>query len=215
MNKDDFGELLKVLRKQHKMTQADLADKLNVTTASVSKWETGKNLPNNDIQDKLCLFFNLSHNELHNPAIVLSHLSQTVEAASEKEPAIKPLQKFFMKKTHIIIFSIAVLLTVAATAVILFLLHRQNIPDSLSFYYVDTRYCFDDYTGEEVFECSCVYFGVFTPENFAVFSENIREEWLADSSLRPDVNVLKLSFYKDKQDALAWKTTQDSIYIFR
>lgn len=36
-----FGDNLKKLRKTKKLSQEDLAEKLNVSRQSVSKWETG------------------------------------------------------------------------------------------------------------------------------------------------------------------------------
>ena len=52
-----FGTRLKELRKQKKITQQELADILNVDRTSVGKWETDKNLANNDILNSLCSFF--------------------------------------------------------------------------------------------------------------------------------------------------------------
>ena len=40
-----FGDNLKKLRKTKKLSQEDLAEKLNVSRQSVSKWETGDAYP--------------------------------------------------------------------------------------------------------------------------------------------------------------------------
>ena len=40
-----FGDNLKSIRKSKKMSQEDLAEKVNVSRQSVSKWETGETLP--------------------------------------------------------------------------------------------------------------------------------------------------------------------------
>ena len=40
-----FGENLKIIRKNKKMSQEELAEKLNVSRQSVSKWETGESYP--------------------------------------------------------------------------------------------------------------------------------------------------------------------------
>ena len=39
--KSNFGDNLRNLRKSKKLSQEDLAEKMNVSRQSVSKWETG------------------------------------------------------------------------------------------------------------------------------------------------------------------------------
>lgn len=46
------------------MTQAQLAEKLNITDRAVSKWETGKSMPDCAIMLQLCNELNISVNEL-------------------------------------------------------------------------------------------------------------------------------------------------------
>lgn len=45
MNYDEFKKLIKYLRIANEMTQADLAEKLNVSPSTVAKWEQGQNIP--------------------------------------------------------------------------------------------------------------------------------------------------------------------------
>ena len=40
-----FNENLKYLRKEEKMTQENLAERLNVSRQTVTKWESGQSLP--------------------------------------------------------------------------------------------------------------------------------------------------------------------------
>ncbi|EMF0566563.1 helix-turn-helix transcriptional regulator, partial [Enterococcus hirae] len=44
----EFGKLLKQERKKMNLTQADLAEQLNVSRSAISNWEIGRNYP--DIQ---------------------------------------------------------------------------------------------------------------------------------------------------------------------
>lgn len=44
----EFGKKISELRNQRKLTQAELAEKLSVSTQAVSKWETGNGFP--DVQ---------------------------------------------------------------------------------------------------------------------------------------------------------------------
>ena len=45
MNTEKFAEFLRERRKELGLTQEQLAEKLFVSTAAVSKWERGKSLP--------------------------------------------------------------------------------------------------------------------------------------------------------------------------
>lgn len=45
MDQNQIGEYIKKLRKDNNLTQKELADKLNVTYQAVSKWETGRSIP--------------------------------------------------------------------------------------------------------------------------------------------------------------------------
>ena len=45
MNQIKIGEFLKELRKEKGLTQEQLAEQFNVSRRSVSRWETGSNMP--------------------------------------------------------------------------------------------------------------------------------------------------------------------------
>ena len=54
MDQQKIGEFLKTLRKDKKLTQEELADKMNVSRRTVSRWETGSNLPDLSILYLVC-----------------------------------------------------------------------------------------------------------------------------------------------------------------
>lgn len=60
----EFNEKLQHLRKQHNMTQEQLAEKLYVTRAAVSKWESGKGYPNIESLKAISSLFAISIDEL-------------------------------------------------------------------------------------------------------------------------------------------------------
>jgi len=124
MDRDNFGEFLKSLRKQHHMTQTELAELLNVTTASVSKWETGKNLPSYDILDKICELFHLSHNELHNPAFAFSNSNsnEDIEIASPEEVPPSTQIKPFGNRSKMLLVALGSFIAGIAITCLLFLL---------------------------------------------------------------------------------------------
>lgn len=65
-----FGENLKVLRKSRKISQEQLAEKVNVSRQSVSKWETGDAYPEMNNILELCKIFHCHINDLVNDSII-------------------------------------------------------------------------------------------------------------------------------------------------
>ncbi|WP_126990601.1 helix-turn-helix domain-containing protein [Candidatus Kurthia intestinigallinarum] len=55
-----LGDRLKKLRKEKKLTQQDLASKINVTHVSISGYESGRRSPDTDTLQKLADYFEVS-----------------------------------------------------------------------------------------------------------------------------------------------------------
>lgn len=64
MDQNEFGKLIKEIRKKNNLTQKDLADKYNVTYQAVSKWENGKNMPDVSLIKEISKDFNVSMDDL-------------------------------------------------------------------------------------------------------------------------------------------------------
>lgn len=64
MNQLKIGKFIAKCRKMKNMTQADLAEKLNITDRAISKWETGKGMPDSSIMLDLCDELSITVNEL-------------------------------------------------------------------------------------------------------------------------------------------------------
>lgn len=64
MNQIDIGKFIAGCRKEKGLTQAQLAEKLNITDRAVSKWETGKCMPDSSIMLELCNILGVTVNEL-------------------------------------------------------------------------------------------------------------------------------------------------------
>lgn len=54
MDQIKIGKFIAQCRKEQNLTQALLAEKLGISDRAVSKWETGKNLPDASIMPELC-----------------------------------------------------------------------------------------------------------------------------------------------------------------
>ena len=64
MNQEKIGKFIKTLRKEKKLTQSELATKLEVTDKSISNWENGKNMPDLSLFKPLCEILGITINDL-------------------------------------------------------------------------------------------------------------------------------------------------------
>ncbi len=61
-----IGKFISERRKLQNLTQSQLAEKLNITDRAISKWETGRSLPDASIMIELCNILEISVNDLLN-----------------------------------------------------------------------------------------------------------------------------------------------------
>ncbi len=64
MNQEHIGKYIAKLRKEKKITQEELAEKLGVSSKSISRWETGRNMPDLSLITPLCKELGTTINEL-------------------------------------------------------------------------------------------------------------------------------------------------------
>ncbi len=70
MEQVKIGKFIAECRKNKNLTQAQLAEKLNITDRAISKWETGKGMPDSSIMLDLCNELDISVNELLSGEII-------------------------------------------------------------------------------------------------------------------------------------------------
>ena len=63
MDQVKIGKYIAECRKKQNLTQMQLAEKFNITDRAVSKWETGKTLPDSAIMLDLCEVLGISVND--------------------------------------------------------------------------------------------------------------------------------------------------------
>ena len=64
MDLEKIGKFIVKKRQEHGLTQEALADKLDLSSRAISKWERGICLPDANNMAKLCELFKISYNEL-------------------------------------------------------------------------------------------------------------------------------------------------------
>lgn len=97
MDQVKIGRFIAQRRKENNMTQMQLAEKLGITDRAVSKWETGKSLPDVAIMPELCGLLNITINDLFNGEVVVMENYKEkseqllIEMAKQKEQTDKQL----------------------------------------------------------------------------------------------------------------------------
>ena len=70
MDQIKIGKFIAERRKKLNLTQMQLAEKLNITDRAISKWETGKSLPDSSIMPELCGILQITINDLLSGEVV-------------------------------------------------------------------------------------------------------------------------------------------------
>ena len=97
MNQIKIGRFIAERRKEQKLTQMQLAEKLGITDRAVSKWETGKSLPDASIMLELCGLLKITVNDLLSGEVVSMNNynekseNNLLEMIKQKEQADKRL----------------------------------------------------------------------------------------------------------------------------
>ena len=99
MDQIKIGKFIAERRKNANMTQMQLAEKLGITDRAVSKWETGKAMPDSSVMLELCKILKITVNDLlSGEVIAVDNYSKELEnrlleMIRQKEEADKRLLK--------------------------------------------------------------------------------------------------------------------------
>lgn len=117
MNQEKIGKFIAKCRKEKSFTQSELADKLNISNKAISKWETGRGMPDASIMLELCAYLGITVNELlsgeklEEGEYKEKANENIINIAKESEKNKKVKNKIIIVLTIIIIFSILLLIT--------------------------------------------------------------------------------------------------------
>lgn len=101
MDQIKIGEFLKELRKEKGLTQEQLAEQFNISRRSVSRWETGKNMPDISLLVEIAEFYDTSIPEIINGERKSEKMNEEVKevaetmsnyAGAEKESIVKNIR---------------------------------------------------------------------------------------------------------------------------
>ena len=133
-----FGDNLRKIRKSKKMSQEQLAEKMNVTRQSVSKWENGESYPEMNNIFELCKVFNCKLNELVYPDMSdISSLDEeivmnVVKFNEKKQKEVKTLSNIIamIGKIGSIVLKVAIPFIIIAMLIVPYIISNLEIKEN-------------------------------------------------------------------------------------
>lgn len=131
MEQIKIGKFIASCRKEQGMTQAVLAEKLGISDRAVSKWETGKSMPDSGIMLELCELLKINVNEL------LSGEHITMEDYNAKSEKViiglkseneKYAERLLRSEAYIVVVGVVASLAMIIAGTIIALKNGENDP---------------------------------------------------------------------------------------
>ncbi len=122
MDQSKRGAFLKTLRKEKELTQEQLAEKLNVSNRSISRWETGNTLPDISILIELSEFYEVDIKEIidgeRKSEIMNEETKETLVKVAEYAQEDKKVQYYKMRKViGCVLIALGAFLAISALAI--------------------------------------------------------------------------------------------------
>ena len=121
MDQEKIGKFIAACRKEKGLTQAALAEQLGITDRAVSKWETGKSLPDSSIMIDLCELLSINVNDLLKGERVMTDNLNKVS-----EELILSLKEQAVQESYALLLMIIVVKVAAAELSMLIYLKNQG-----------------------------------------------------------------------------------------
>lgn len=114
-----IGLFLKELRKEKQITQEELAEKLGVSNRTVSRWETGSNMPDFDVLIELSDFYDVEIREILE--------GKKIEENSNSKEELLLIADYNNKEKNKLTFMIRILFLVGLISMVVYLfIHNIN-----------------------------------------------------------------------------------------
>ena len=205
MNQQKVGELIKKLRKDNHLTQAEFAEKYGITYQAVSNWEHGKNLPDIALLKQIADDFNVSIDEL---------------LGSEKKP-LKKDNKYLI---------IGVIIAVALIILFIIYLNKHNDfefktlsancsnfkisgsisynKDKTSIYINNINYC-DTSNEKEYVKIECILYEKYNNIEKQISTSNYQ----SDTKIKLEEYLKNVEFTIDNYERICKMYTSDNLYL--
>lgn len=129
MDQVKIGKFISELRREKGLTQEQLAEKLGVTQKSVSRWETGKNMPDLSLLLPLSLELDISVSDLlegEKISVEIKNVDEAINQIINYSVGLKRHQIFNSKDVDFITGAIVVLIIILL--IVSGFVNKQTIP---------------------------------------------------------------------------------------
>ena len=116
MDQIKIGSFLKALRNEKGLTQEHLAEVVNVSRRSVSRWETGSNLPDLDVLMELADYYNVELRELLDGERKSEQMDQVLKETALKVAEYSNEEKKRITTTVLVYLTIGIVALGVSTA---------------------------------------------------------------------------------------------------
>ena len=117
MNQIKIGNFIKELRKEQNLTQEELAEKFGVARRTVSRWETGNNLPDLDILIEMADYFDIDLREIIDGERKSEKMNEEMKETVMKVAEYSNEEKKKSTKMVLVYFVLGIIALVANSAV--------------------------------------------------------------------------------------------------
>lgn len=189
MDLDNLGKKLKEVRLEKELSQEEVASKLFVSRQAVSRWETGKSIPDYPTLVSICELYNISLDNLFNIK------------TTNKEELIKTIMRNWKSQKKMVQVRNAIIGVVAILLIVFSLIFTFNNYNKSSIY--ELRYISDEF--------SCNQGLVVTSPEFVYFKP-CKIRWKDEK----EITAMKYYYYQEDKERLVYFGSSETMdFIFR
>lgn len=177
MNQERIGKFISERRKDLKLKQKDLADKLHISEKTISKWECGKGLPEVSLMQPLCKELNITVNELLNG-----------ESDNKEEKAIVEYVKYEKKKSNKKVAIITVIAILLITFILSTVIYFFNSYNKIAVYSITGTG--KHFTVEETILTTSNMYNILNPGKITPLSEEDADSQIISYQLKCDETII-------------------------
>lgn len=132
MDQQKIGRFLKALRKEKCLTQEALAERLGVTSRSVSRWETGSNLPDLSLLIEIADLYEVELREILDGERIQKEMNKEIEETARKVADYTGMEKERLTRRMHYLFVFAVLCFIAYMGLDAFGLAEAGVTEKIA-----------------------------------------------------------------------------------